>query len=121
MGSRQVSVERAARAAFQRALPSAPGAAGARRGRGWPVRRAEAYQACADAGVGATLTLSLGGKLDTAHSPPLTVTGLVEHLYGPAAGQRGVAIGHTDSRLETERKMVEPAARADRLIAAPGC
>jgi hypothetical protein len=82
---------------------------------------AEAYQACADAGVGATLTLSLGGKLDTAHSPPLTVTGLVEHLYGPAAGQRGVAIGHTDSRLETERKMVEPAARADRLIAAPGC
>jgi microcystin degradation protein MlrC len=53
---------------------------------------AEAYQACADAGVGATLTLSLGGKLDTAHGPPLTVTGVVEHLYGPAAEQRGVAI-----------------------------
>ena len=53
---------------------------------------AEAYQACAEAGVGATLTLSLGGKLDTAHGAPVTVTGVVEHLYRPTPGQRGVAI-----------------------------
>ncbi len=53
---------------------------------------AEAYQACAAAGVGATLTLSLGGKLDTTHGPPVTVTGVVEHLFRPTPGQRGVAI-----------------------------
>jgi microcystin degradation protein MlrC len=53
---------------------------------------AEAYRLCAQAGVGATLTLDLGGKLDTAHGPPVTVTGTVEHLYRPGAGERAVAI-----------------------------
>ena len=53
---------------------------------------AEAYEACAEAGVGATLTLHLGGKLDTAHGAPVTITGVVEHLFRPAPGQRGVAI-----------------------------
>ena len=52
---------------------------------------AEAYRACAAAGVGATLTVSLGGKLDTAHGDPVTVTGTVEHLYQPAPGEREVA------------------------------
>jgi microcystin degradation protein MlrC len=52
----------------------------------------EAHQACAEAGVGATLTVTLGGKLDTAHGPPVTVTGVVEHLYWPPSAERGVAI-----------------------------
>jgi microcystin degradation protein MlrC len=44
-----------------------------------------AYRACAEAGIGATVTVSLGGKFDTLHGDPVTVTGVVEHLYQPQA------------------------------------
>ena len=40
----------------------------------------EAAAACVAAGVGATLTLEVGGKVDPAHGAPLTVTGRVRTL-----------------------------------------
>jgi microcystin degradation protein MlrC len=53
---------------------------------------ADGYRACASAGVGSTVTVSLGGKLDTAHGAPVAVTGTVEHLFQPEPGQRAVAV-----------------------------
>ena len=52
----------------------------------------EAARNCFAQGVGATVTLSLGGKLDSAHGGPLTVTGAVEHLYQAAADAKDAAI-----------------------------
>jgi microcystin degradation protein MlrC len=46
---------------------------------------AAAVQQCAAAGVGARVTLALGGKLDQEHARPLEVTGTVHHLDPPAA------------------------------------
>jgi microcystin degradation protein MlrC len=46
---------------------------------------------CFQHGVGATVTISLGGKLDTRHCTPVEVTGVVEHLYQPSTGEAGVA------------------------------
>jgi microcystin degradation protein MlrC len=40
----------------------------------------EAVARCVDAGVGARLTLAVGGKLDRVNGHPLTVTGSVKHL-----------------------------------------
>ena len=51
-----------------------------------------AARACFEQGVGATLTLSLGGKLDSAHGGPLTVTGTVEHLYRAGADAKDASI-----------------------------
>jgi microcystin degradation protein MlrC len=45
-----------------------------------------AAQTCFQAGTGATVSLSLGGKMDTLHGDPVQVTGSVEHLYHPAKG-----------------------------------
>jgi microcystin degradation protein MlrC len=39
-----------------------------------------AARACAQAGVGATLTVAVGGKVDPAHGAPLTLTGRVRTL-----------------------------------------
>ncbi|MBN1934662.1 MAG: M81 family metallopeptidase [Anaerolineae bacterium] len=41
---------------------------------------AEAVRACMQAGVGQTVTLSVGGKIDTRHGTPLQVTGRVRLL-----------------------------------------
>ncbi len=41
---------------------------------------AAAVAVCREAGVGSTVTLSLGGKLDPIHAQPLSVTGQVIHL-----------------------------------------
>jgi microcystin degradation protein MlrC len=41
------------------------------------VRDPEAVQTCVEAGVGATVTLRLGGKTDALHGSPVTVTGYV--------------------------------------------
>ena len=51
-----------------------------------------AAHACFEQGVGATVTLSLGGKLDTAHGGPLAVTGTVEHLYHAGSDAKDAAI-----------------------------
>ncbi len=47
---------------------------------------------CFEAGVGAMVTLSLGGKLDTEHGAPVEVTGTVEHLYQPDPDAKDAAI-----------------------------
>jgi microcystin degradation protein MlrC len=44
-----------------------------------------ALQTCVEAGVGAVVSVELGGKLDRVHAKPLPVTGVVEHLYRPPA------------------------------------
>lgn len=46
----------------------------------------EAARVCFEAGVGATVNLRLGGKMDTVHGAPVEVTGTVEHLYRPEEG-----------------------------------
>lgn len=51
-----------------------------------------AAQICFEQGIGATVTVSLGGKLDTKHSDPVTVTGIVEHLYQPPPEVKEAAI-----------------------------
>lgn len=38
--------------------------------------------------MGATVTLSLGGKLDTEHGDPVTVSGVIEHIYRPEPHQQ---------------------------------
>jgi microcystin degradation protein MlrC len=47
---------------------------------------AEATRICFEAGEGATVSLSLGGKMDAAHGDPVELTGTVEHLYRPEKG-----------------------------------
>ncbi|HXF64879.1 MAG TPA: M81 family metallopeptidase [Caldilineaceae bacterium] len=41
----------------------------------------ESVQACAQAGIGATVSLQVGGKTDTAHGPTLPITGRVRTLH----------------------------------------
>jgi microcystin degradation protein MlrC len=45
-----------------------------------------AVDACVRAGIGARVTVDVGGKLDPSHGGPLRVTGVVEHLGGHAPG-----------------------------------
>jgi microcystin degradation protein MlrC len=52
----------------------------------------EAVRTCLAAGVGATVTVSLGGKLDTQHGEPVEVTGVVEHIYQPEPGEKEATI-----------------------------
>ena len=51
-----------------------------------------AARICFEAGVGATVTLSLGGKLDTEHGAPVEVMGIVEHLYQAGPDSKDAAI-----------------------------
>jgi microcystin degradation protein MlrC len=53
---------------------------------------AEAARICFEAGEGATVSLSLGGKMDAAHGDPVEVTGTVEHLYRPEVGVKEAAM-----------------------------
>ncbi len=62
----------------------------------------EAAAACHKAGLGATITLKLGGKIDERFSPPIEATGTVTHLSdgnfvieGPMLRGVGVAMGST--------------------------
>jgi microcystin degradation protein MlrC len=50
-------------------------------------------KACFDAGVGATLTLSVGGKVDRLHGDPVTVTGKVILLHDGAYVEEQVRHG----------------------------
>ena len=52
----------------------------------------EVAQLCFAKGVGAAVTTSLGGKMDTAHGDPVVVTGVVEHLYQPDPGSEDAAV-----------------------------
>jgi microcystin degradation protein MlrC len=49
-----------------------------------------AVAACLAAGVGAELTLEIGGKLDVQHGRPLRVTGVVRALFDGAAWRGGL-------------------------------
>lgn len=52
---------------------------------------AAAVDACFAAGNGASLSLSLGGKLDPAHGQPLSVTGAVKKLHeGETSGRQAI-------------------------------
>jgi len=66
---------------------------------------AAAVDACFNAGPGATLTLSLGGKLDPAHGQPLSVTGAVKQVYAGANSGRRVSfrIDNVDVILSERR------------------
>ena len=59
----------------------------------------EAVQRCAAAGVGADVTLTVGGKVDRRHGDPLTLTGRVKLLHDgtyvePAVRHGGKRINH---------------------------
>jgi microcystin degradation protein MlrC len=43
----------------------------------------EAADACFRCGVGRTVTIQLGGKMDAVHGAPVTLTGTVDHIYHP--------------------------------------
>jgi microcystin degradation protein MlrC len=51
-----------------------------------------AARICFEQGVGASVSVSLGGKLDQAHGDPVEVSGMVEHLYRPESGVKEAAI-----------------------------
>jgi microcystin degradation protein MlrC len=66
------------------------------------IKDPEAVQACHDAGVGASVDLSLGGKIDQLHGKPLDVTGYVQTLsdghyvnHGPMHAGVEVNLGRT--------------------------
>ena len=54
---------------------------------------AAAVEACYAAGAGASLSLSLGGKLDPVHGKPLSVTGTVKTLHQSASSGPQVIFG----------------------------
>ncbi len=57
----------------------------------------DAVEACLAAGVGAEISLEIGGKLDVRHGRPLAVTGVVRSLFDGAAWRGGLrqAMGRT--------------------------
>jgi microcystin degradation protein MlrC len=59
----------------------------------------EAARACAEAGVGATVTLAVGGRVDPAHGAPLTVTGRVRTLSDGRFVYRGPMMRGLEGRV----------------------
>jgi microcystin degradation protein MlrC len=59
----------------------------------------EAVQACLRAGVGATMTLSVGGKIDLRHGAPLAVTGRVRTLSDGRFMHKGPMFRGLEGRL----------------------
>jgi microcystin degradation protein MlrC len=53
---------------------------------------AEVYRQSVETGVGGSLTVRLGGKIDTQHGEPVQVTAIVEHLYRPQPNTREVGV-----------------------------
>ena len=51
-----------------------------------------AARVCFAEGVGAVVSLSLGGKLDSEHGAPVPLTGAVENLYRPRPGSNEAAV-----------------------------
>ena len=60
---------------------------------------AAAVQLCAKAGVGARVTLAIGGKVDDRHGAPLTVTGTVRTLSDGRFVHRGPMMTGLPGRL----------------------
>lgn len=59
----------------------------------------EAVAACARAGVGATVTLRVGGRVDPAHGAPVEVTGVVRTLADGRFVHRGPMLRGLEGRL----------------------
>jgi microcystin degradation protein MlrC len=81
-----------------------------------------AIQACVDAGEGAEVQLSLGGKLDRAHGTPLDVTATVVRLAYPETSNRHAVIQVQGVQvILTERRTAfTTAAQFDELDIDPG-
>ena len=60
---------------------------------------AEAVQACVKAGVGATVTVRVGGKVDPSHGAPLEVTGRVRMLSDGRFVHKGPMFRGLEGRL----------------------
>src|SRR2546428_402744 len=60
---------------------------------------AEAVQACARAGVGATVTVDVGGKVDPSHGAPVRVTGRVRTLGDGRFVHKGPMLRGLEGRL----------------------
>jgi len=60
---------------------------------------AQAVAACARAGVGATVTLEVGGKVDPSHGAPVTVTGRVRTLSDGRFVHKGPMMRGLEGRL----------------------
>lgn len=69
------------------------------------IADADAVAACFEAGPGAQLRLSLGGKLDPVHAQPLAVSGVVQRLHeSPDSGRQVIlAVDHVDVILSERR------------------
>lgn len=69
------------------------------------ITDASAVAACFEAGQGARLTLSLGGKLDPVHAQPLQVSGVVTRLHeSPSRGRQVIlTVDHVDIILSQRR------------------
>lgn len=69
------------------------------------IADAGAVLGCFAAGVGATIALKLGGKLDPIHGQPLTVMGIVKALHTPEPGNRHAILrtGNIDVILTEQR------------------
>jgi microcystin degradation protein MlrC len=52
----------------------------------------DVYRQCAAAGVGATVSVRLGARLDTGHGPPVAATAVVEHVHRPEPNTRDVGV-----------------------------
>ena len=78
---------------------------------------AAAVRACAGAGVGRAVSLSLGGKLDPVHGRPLEVEGVVERIAGgdTVAGTQAVLRCGGAHLIVTERR--KPFHRRDDFLA----
>jgi microcystin degradation protein MlrC len=66
------------------------------------IKDPESVQTCIDAGVGGTVDLTLGGKIDGLHGEPVSVSGYVQTLsdgkfvnHGPMHAGVHVDLGHT--------------------------
>ncbi len=81
------------------------------------ITDASAVAACFDAGSGARLTLSLGGKLDPLHGQPLTVNGIVKRLGdSPERGRQVVlTVDNVDVVLSERRSGFTALARFSEL------
>ena len=60
---------------------------------------ADAVQACARAGVGATVTVDVGGKVDPSHGAPVRVTGRVRTLGDGRFVHKGAMLRGLEGRL----------------------
>ena len=81
------------------------------------ITDASAVAACFQAGAGARLTLSLGGKLDPVHGQPLEVSGVVQRLYdSPDQGQQVIlTVDQVDVILSERRIGFATASRFSQL------